>query len=184
MMRLDFEKISMKRSKDRKQFQTQLLEGGNIEIDKLAEDFKVVNVVGFKDFIQEFALKYTNISIQDNLLHLDAIADQHLAYDQSMDFISFFYTADKDKDKEKDDEEKNLENTDLDVLELAQKTGLSRTNLFTKINLVSIFRQIVNKPELFVNYNPEQFPGLILKTKKPKISSLVFSSGKLVIEYL
>jgi membrane protein DedA with SNARE-associated domain len=115
MMRLDFEKISMKRSKDRKQFQTQLLDGGNIEIDKLAEDFKVVNVVGFKNFIHEFAEKYSNVAIQDNLLHMDAIADQHLAYDQSMDFISFFYTVDKDKDK--NDEDEILENTDKEKIE-------------------------------------------------------------------
>ena len=112
-MRLDFEKISMKRSKDRKQFQAHLLEGGNIEIDKLTEDYKVVNVVGFKDFIQGFAQKYNNVAIQDNLLHLDAIADQHLAYDQSMDFISFFYK----NDKEEDEKEKNQENKDKEKIE-------------------------------------------------------------------
>ena len=116
MMRLDFEKISMKRSKDRKQFQTQLLEGGNIEIDKLTEDFKVVNIVGFYNFIQEFAQKYDNIAIQDNLLHLDAIADQHLAYDQSMDFISFFYTTNKE-DKEKEFKEKDQDNEEMEKIE-------------------------------------------------------------------
>ena len=113
-MRLDFEKISMKRSKDRKQFQTQLLEGSNIEIDKLAEDFKVVNVIGFNDFVREFAQKYNNITIQENLLHLDAIADQHLAYDQSMDFISFFYTSDEEEEKEEKQEinDKDKEKTE------------------------------------------------------------------------
>jgi len=115
MMRLDFEKISMKRSKGRKKFQTHILEGGNLEIDDLIEDYKVLNVVGFKNYIQEFALKYNNIAIQDNLLHLDAISDQHSAYDQSMDFISFFYTVDKDKDKE--DEDEILENTDKEKIE-------------------------------------------------------------------
>lgn len=108
MMRLDFDKISMKRSKDRKQFQAQLLEGENIEINKLIEDLKVVNVVGFKEFIHELADKYVNITFKENLIHLDAIADQHLAYDQSMEFISFFYTTDKDKE----DKEKNQENKD------------------------------------------------------------------------
>lgn len=58
---------------------------------------------------------------------------------------------------------------------------VASVNLFTKINLVSIFQQLIDDDELEVSYNPEQFPGLILKTKKPKISSLVFSSGKLVI---
>ena len=100
-MRLDFEKISMKRSKDRKQFQAYLQEGANVEMDQLIEDYKIVNVEGFKEHIKDIVQKYNNIALQDTLLHMDAIADQHLAYDQSMEFISFFYTADKDKDKEK-----------------------------------------------------------------------------------
>ena len=58
---------------------------------------------------------------------------------------------------------------------------VASVNLFTNIDLVSIFQQLIDDDELEVSYNPEQFPGLILKTKKPKISSLVFSSGKLVI---
>ncbi len=58
---------------------------------------------------------------------------------------------------------------------------VASVNLFTTINLVSIFQQLVDVEKLEVRYNPEQFPGLILKIKDPKISSLVFSSGKLVI---
>ncbi len=29
-------------------------------------------------------------------------------------------------------------------------------------------------------YNPEQFPGLVIRIKEPKTSALVFSSGKIV----
>ena len=58
---------------------------------------------------------------------------------------------------------------------------VASVNLFTSINLVSIYQQLIDDDILVVSFNPEQFPGLILKTKKPKISSLVFSSGKLVI---
>ncbi len=81
--------------------------------------------------------------------------------------------------------------SDLNAAEKNAKDGLdfkiviqncvASVNLFTRINLVSIFQQLIDDDELEVSYNPEQFPGLILKTKKPKISSLVFSSGKLVI---
>ena len=31
-----------------------------------------------------------------------------------------------------------------------------------------------------IEYNPEQFPGLVLRIKEPKTSALVFSSGKIV----
>lgn len=58
---------------------------------------------------------------------------------------------------------------------------VASVNLFTSINLVSIYQQLIDHDIIIVNYAPEQFPGLILKTKNPKISSLVFSSGKLVI---
>jgi len=58
---------------------------------------------------------------------------------------------------------------------------VASVNLFTTINLVSIYQQLIDHDVLQVSFNPEQFPGLILKTKEPKISSLVFSSGKLVI---
>ncbi|MBS3118425.1 TATA-box-binding protein [Candidatus Woesearchaeota archaeon] len=30
-------------------------------------------------------------------------------------------------------------------------------------------------------YNPEQFPGLVLRIKEPKTSALIFSSGKIVL---
>jgi len=115
MMRLDFEKISMKRSKERKQFQANLIEGGNFEIFELIKDYKVLNVEGFRDFIYKFAETYSNVVIKDDLLHLDAIADQHLAYVQSMEFISFFYTVNKDKDN--DDEDEILENTEKEKIE-------------------------------------------------------------------
>ena len=29
-------------------------------------------------------------------------------------------------------------------------------------------------------YNPEQFPGLVMRIKDPKTSALIFSSGKIV----
>ncbi len=54
-------------------------------------------------------------------------------------------------------------------------------NLFTTIDLVTAYQTLIDEDDLFVSYNPETFPGLILKIKKPKISSLVFSSGKLVL---
>ncbi|MCK4973288.1 MAG: TATA-box-binding protein, partial [Candidatus Heimdallarchaeota archaeon] len=49
------------------------------------------------------------------------------------------------------------------------------------IDLVTAYQTLIDDDDLFVSYNPETFPGLILKIKKPKISSLVFSSGKLVL---
>lgn len=67
------------------------------------------------------------------------------------------------------------------IFKIIIQNCVASVNLFTSINLVSIYQQLIDDDILTVSFNPEQFPGLILKTKNPKISSLVFSSGKLVI---
>ena len=58
---------------------------------------------------------------------------------------------------------------------------VASVNLFTTIDLVNIYQLLIDDEELYVDYNPDRFPGLILKIKKPKISILIFTSGKLVI---
>ena len=58
---------------------------------------------------------------------------------------------------------------------------VASVNLFTTIDLVNIYQLLIDDEKLYVDYNPDRFPGLILKIKKPKISILIFNSGKLVI---
>ena len=64
---------------------------------------------------------------------------------------------------------------------MANKTKLkiqnivATTSLNTKVPLVKLMRSQSN-----TEYNPEQFPGLVLRIKKPKSAVLVFSSGNLV----
>lgn len=52
---------------------------------------------------------------------------------------------------------------------------VATTSLNTKVPLVKLVRSQTN-----TEYNPEQFPGLVLRIKKPKSAVLVFSSGNLV----
>ena len=49
------------------------------------------------------------------------------------------------------------------------------TDLEHKLHLEKIASTLPN-----VEYNPEQFPGLIMRIKEPKTSALLFSSGKVV----
>ncbi|MHA1208952.1 MAG: TATA-box-binding protein [Candidatus Freyarchaeota archaeon] len=44
-----------------------------------------------------------------------------------------------------------------------------------KIDLEKIARSILN-----VEYDPEQFPGLVYRLEKPKTATLIFNSGKMV----
>ncbi len=47
--------------------------------------------------------------------------------------------------------------------------------LYTQIPLEKLATKLTN-----TEYNPEQFPGLVLRLKKKTITALVFSSGKIV----
>jgi len=64
---------------------------------------------------------------------------------------------------------------------MTKKTKLSvqnivaTTSLGTAVSLSKLTRSPSN-----TEYNPEQFPGLVLRIKKPKSAVLVFSSGNLV----
>jgi len=49
------------------------------------------------------------------------------------------------------------------------------TDLNHKLNLEKIASTLLR-----VEYNPEQFPGLVMKIKDPKTSALLFTSGKVV----
>jgi len=52
---------------------------------------------------------------------------------------------------------------------------VATTSLNTKVPLVKLVRSQSN-----TEYNPEQFPGLVLRINKPKSAVLVFNSGNLV----
>ena len=54
-------------------------------------------------------------------------------------------------------------------------------DLFTSIELVEMYQKLIDNESIDISYYPDKFPGVILKIKKPKVSSLVFSSGKLVL---
>ncbi len=58
---------------------------------------------------------------------------------------------------------------------------VASVNLFTTINLTDVFQHLIDEDDLEVSYDPEKFPGLIMKLTQRRISTLVFSSGKLVI---
>lgn len=60
--------------------------------------------------------------------------------------------------------------TDLKVQNIVATTSLGK-----EISLTKLARSQSN-----TEYNPEQFPGLVLRIEKPKSAVLVFSSGNLV----
>ena len=52
---------------------------------------------------------------------------------------------------------------------------VASANLNAELNLYAIARELDN-----VEYEPEQFPGAILKLQKPKTSLLLFKNGKMI----
>ena len=60
--------------------------------------------------------------------------------------------------------------SDLKVQNIVATTSLGKPISLTKLT----------RTQSNTEYNPEQFPGLVLRVKKPKSAVLVFSSGNLV----
>ena len=52
------------------------------------------------------------------------------------------------------------------------------TSLEHDIPLIKLAEVLPN-----TEYNPEQFPGLVMRIKDPKTSALIFSSGKIVLTW-
>ena len=59
--------------------------------------------------------------------------------------------------------------------EIKVQNIVATTSLEKNIPLVKLAETLPN-----TEYNPEQFPGLVMRIKDPKTSALIFSSGKIV----
>jgi len=63
----------------------------------------------------------------------------------------------------------------LDKPEIKIQNIVVSTSLEQDIPLIKLAETLPN-----TEYNPEQFPGLVMRIKDPKTSALIFSSGKVV----
>ncbi|MEK6940587.1 MAG: TATA-box-binding protein [Nanoarchaeota archaeon] len=59
--------------------------------------------------------------------------------------------------------------------EVTLQNIVATTSLEADIPLIKLAETLPN-----TEYNPEQFPGLVMRIKEPKTSALIFSSGKVV----
>jgi len=67
------------------------------------------------------------------------------------------------------------------VKKISKKTSLKVQNIVATTSLnVSVPLTKLTRSNSNTEYNPETFPGLVLRVKKPKSAVLVFSSGNLV----
>jgi transcription initiation factor TFIID TATA-box-binding protein len=78
----------------------------------------------------------------------------------------------KETSKKKDSKKKEVRNDkrEIKVVNIVVSTALEHD-----IPLEKMAATLSN-----TEYNPEQFPGLVLRIKEPKTSALIFSSGKVV----
>ena len=61
------------------------------------------------------------------------------------------------------------------VFNIRVENIVASTFLNTKIKLEKIFESVEG-----MEYEPEQFPGLVYRMDKPKTAALIFSSGKII----
>ncbi len=82
----------------------------------------------------------------------------------------------KDKEKEIKDEEDEIEDrNDLDY-KIENVVATVVVEITEKIDL-----NIIARKHADVEYNPERFPGLVMRILKPKATILIFSTGKMVV---
>jgi transcription initiation factor TFIID TATA-box-binding protein len=60
-------------------------------------------------------------------------------------------------------------------LEIEIHNVVATANLNQRFNLVDIFKHFKN-----AEYRPKQFPGLVFRLKRPKTTTLIFRTGKMV----
>lgn len=74
--------------------------------------------------------------------------------------------------KSASDLEPTTDNRDLDISIVNVVASVTMNQTF---NLVDILKVVPNS-----EYNPKRFPGLVYRSKRPKASTLIFSTGKMV----
>ncbi len=63
----------------------------------------------------------------------------------------------------------------LKDLDIRIENVVATASLDQKLDLMAIMKVFVN-----VEYNPKKFPGLVFRLKRPKTTTLIFSTGKMV----
>ena len=83
--------------------------------------------------------------------------------------------SDEEFDEENDEEEDFDYESDLDY-KIENVVATVSVELTEKIDLNQIARKHAE-----VEYNPERFPGLVMRIEKPRATILIFSTGKMVV---
>ncbi len=82
----------------------------------------------------------------------------------------------KDKEKEIKDEEDEIEDGNELDYKIENVVATVVVEITEKIDL-----NIIARKHADVEYNPERFPGLVMRILKPKATILIFSTGKMVV---
>lgn len=99
-------------------------------------------------------------------------------FDDELDELDEKEEKEEKKEKKEKEEEKEGEydyNTDLDY-KIENVVATVVVEITEKIDLNQIARRHAE-----VEYNPERFPGLVMRIEKPRATILIFSTGKMVV---
>lgn len=96
-------------------------------------------------------------------------------------------SKEKEKEKEEAESEAKIEDVkveDEETLELENKVDYKIENVVATV-VVEITEKIdlnqIARRHAEVEYNPERFPGLVMRIEKPRATILIFSTGKMVV---
>ena len=90
----------------------------------------------------------------------------------------------KDSDEEEEDDSDYEEDEEEDELETEEGLDYKIENVVATV-VVEITEKIdlnqIARKHADVEYNPERFPGLVMRIEKPRATILIFSTGKMVV---
>lgn len=151
-------------------------------------EIEIVNVVATADLEQQVDLK--KISQHPNIFHSPNKYGGRVAYLKTPDMkgkVSIFSSGKLISVGTKSPEQAHKD-MDTTVKILTSEGSIKPISIEAELRNIVAVQNLgttvdLEEMALIVNgiYEPEQFPGLILRQDKPKVTYLVFSSGKIVI---
>ncbi|RLI66777.1 MAG: hypothetical protein DRO88_00910 [Promethearchaeia archaeon] len=103
---INFDKMMRRRSKERKEFEKILLQGGIFTFDEFIEKFKIINREKFKGFMTELVEKLPHLSQKEDKYKIEPTISKKEAYKRSFEFAEYFFSTESKKDEKKKEKRK------------------------------------------------------------------------------
>ncbi|WP_457556990.1 VTT domain-containing protein [Candidatus Harpocratesius sp.] len=90
---INFDKMMMRGSKERKEFEKMLINGGIFTFDEFIDKFHILNHEKFKEFMDELVEKLDPLTQKDHKYKIEPVISKKEAYKLSFEFVQYFFST-------------------------------------------------------------------------------------------